>query len=91
VCAPDRADRIANGKRIVRAGTAALTLDGRNVVAGDDAIAVPTPFGLNLVVAPGRHPPLASHGVPWAGQFPLEKASLIYLSDRITAAVLRRF
>jgi epoxyqueuosine reductase QueG len=87
VCAPDRADRIANGKRILRSGTAALGMDGRHLVAGEDAIAVPTPFGLNLVVAPGRHPPQAATSDPGAEQSPLEKASLKYIADRIAAAV----
>jgi epoxyqueuosine reductase len=80
VCAPDRADRLANRKRIIHSGTAALTLDGCHVMADDTAVEVRTPFGLQVVVpreelSRGRATPRNR-----PGQFPLDREVINHLT-----------
>lgn len=50
VCMPNRKDRIANRKCITQSGTVAMKLDGSHVIASENAVEVPTPFGVNVVV-----------------------------------------
>jgi epoxyqueuosine reductase QueG len=82
VCAPRREDRMANRKTIANSGTAALKRDGSHVVAGTDAMVVPTPFGLRVVVPKGEfaHKEATLH--PWPGQFPLDREAIAYLNRR---------
>ena len=79
VCSPLRDQRLVNRKLIHRSGTAALTLDGAHVVAGADAVEVPTPFGLNVVVPRAELSRERSKTRKWPGQFPLDRAVIDHL------------
>ena len=85
VCSPRREERFANRRMIVNSGTAALKLDGSHDIAGDNAVEVRTPFGLNVVVPHGE----LSEGQPetrkWPGQFPLDREVITYLRQQFHA------
>jgi ferredoxin len=79
VCAPSREDRLANRKRIINSGTAALKLNGAHVVADDHALTVRTPFGLQVVVPQDEQSKGRKKQSHWPGQFPLDRAVTEYL------------
>ena len=71
---------------IINSSTAAIKLDGSHEVADDNAVELPTPFGLHVVV---RREEL-SRGRPkarkWPGQFPLDREVIEYLCHHVDAA-----
>ena len=86
VCTPGRDVRLANRKRIMDSGTAALNLDGSHVVAGENAREVQTPFGLNVMTPHGdrsEKEPTAQH---FPGQFPLDREVIKYLCRHFSSA-----
>jgi hypothetical protein len=86
VCSARREDRLANRKLIINSSTAALKLDGSHEVADENAVEVPTPFGLHVVV-PSEE---LSEGQPkirkWPGQFPLDRKVIEYICQQISGA-----
>lgn len=86
VCSPRREDRLINHRLIVNSGTAALKLDGSHEVANENAIEVPTPYGLRVAVAQED----LSGGQPiarkWPGQFPLDREVIEYLCQHANSA-----
>ena len=86
VCSARREDRLANRKLIINSGTAALKMDGSHEVADENAVEVPTPFGLHVVVPREE----LSEGRPkirkWPGQFPLDRKVIEYLCQQISGA-----
>jgi epoxyqueuosine reductase len=86
VCTPGRDERLANRKRIMDSGTAALNLDGSHVVAGENAREVRTPFGLNVMTPHedrSEKEPTARH---FPGQFPLDREVIKYLCQYFSSA-----
>jgi hypothetical protein len=86
VCTPGRDVRLANRKRIMDSGTAALNLDGSHVVAGENAREVRTPFGLNVMTPHedrSEKEPTARH---FPGQFPLDREVIKYLCQYSSSA-----
>ena len=86
VCTPGRDGRLANRKRIMDSGTAALNLDGSHVVAGERAREVQTPFGLNVMAAHeerSEKEPAAQH---FPGQFPLDREVIKHLCQHFSSA-----
>jgi len=79
VCSSRRGDRLANHKRIVHSGTAALELDGSHTVADEKAVKIRTPFGLNVVVARELMPQERPRPGKSRGQFPLDREVIEYL------------
>lgn len=79
VCLPSRRDRGESRKLILNSGTAALALDGAHVVASENAVEVPTPFGINVVVETGS-PRGAKTAGKEPGQFPLDREVITYLN-----------
>ncbi len=75
-----------NRKLIINSGTAALKMDGSHEVADENAVEVPTPFGLHVVVPREE----LSEGQPkirkWPGQFPLDRKVIEYLCQQISGA-----
>ena len=86
VCSPDRPERLANRKRILNAGTAALALDGSHVVAGDDACEMPTPFGLRVVIPRDELSKEGPKNHHWPGQFPMDREAIQYLCRNFHSA-----
>jgi epoxyqueuosine reductase len=84
VCAAHRADRSANYKLIKNSGTAALKLDGSHTVADEDAVAVPTPFGLSVVIPREELATAPATSPAWPGQFPLDQAVIHYVRQEIS-------
>ena len=86
VCSARRGDRLANRKLIINSGTAALRVDGSHEVADENAIEVPTPFGLHVVIPREE----LSEGLPkirkWPGQFPLDRKVIEYLCQHFSSA-----
>ena len=82
VCAPRRADRLANRRLIVNSGTAALKLDGAHVAAEESAVAIETPFGLRVVVPRNELSEGSVTRLEWPGQFPLDREVIEYLSQK---------
>ncbi len=80
VCWPRREDRIANRRRIVSSGHAALRQDGEHVRAPDDAKEVETPFGVRVLVS-RENPPIAGRGGD-AVAFPLDREVIALLQRR---------
>lgn len=78
VCSPNRKDRIANHKRIIESGTAALKMDGSHVVADENTIEVGTPYGLNVVFEHEKQP-VNNMGKKWQKQFPLDREVIEYI------------
>ena len=86
VCAPRREDRLANRKLIVNSGTAALKLDGDHVVAEGSAVALKTPFGLQVIVPREE---LAAEQIKirkWPGQFPLDREVIEFIGQHVNSA-----
>lgn len=79
VCAPRREERLANRKRIVNSGTAALKLDGSHVMADADVCELPTPYGLRVMVPCGELTQKPKKIPRWPGQFPLDREVIRYL------------
>ncbi|MDJ0782242.1 MAG: hypothetical protein QNJ22_09735 [Desulfosarcinaceae bacterium] len=79
VCAPRRKERIANRRRIIESGCAALTLDGAHRVADETAVAIRTPFGLQVVVPREALATAGASGTQLPGQFPLDRAVIQYI------------
>ncbi len=75
---PNRKDRIADIKRIVESGTAALKPDGSHVVADENAIEIETPYGLNAVFEHEKRP-VNNMEKKWQGQFPLDREVIKYI------------
>ncbi len=86
VCSPRREDRLANRKLIINSGTAALKLDGSHEVADDNAVALPTPFGLHVVVPREELSRRRSKAGKWPGQFPLDREVIEYLCHHVDVA-----
>ncbi|MGD8243110.1 MAG: hypothetical protein PVF59_09800 [Desulfobacterales bacterium] len=86
VCAPRRADRLANRRLIVNSGTAALKLDGAHVAAEESAVAIETPFGLRVVVPRNELSEGSVTRLEWPGQFPLDREVIEYLSQKTYSA-----
>jgi hypothetical protein len=83
VCAPSRADRLANRTLISNSGTTALKLDGPHVVADDKSVKKRTPFGLNVVVPSGELSKEQKKNQIRSGQFPLDEAVIDYLRRQL--------
>ncbi len=81
VCWPHREDRLANRKLIIKSGTAALKLDGSHVVANENAIEVPTPFGLNVILQNSELSEEKLITREWPGQFPLDREVIKHLKE----------
>ena len=79
VCSSRREERLANRKLIVNSGTAALRLDGSHEVALENAVAVQTPFGMNVVVMDEKLSEEQLRTQKWPGQFPLDREVIKYL------------
>ena len=79
VCSPTREERLANRKRIVQSGTAALQLDGSHVAANEKTLEIPTPFGLRVVVPQAEQSRRRLKELKWPGQFPLDREVIAYL------------
>jgi len=86
VCAPSRQERLANRKRILNAGSAALKLDGTHVVADETACEVPTPFGLRVIVPREELVKGWIKNPNWPGQFPLDREVTEYLRQQLHSA-----
>ena len=84
VCSARRQDRLANRKLIIHSGTAALKLDGSHVVANENAVEVPTPFGLYVVVGREKLSEKRTQTRRWPGQFPLDRKVIEYLCRHIS-------
>jgi ferredoxin len=84
VCSPHREERIARRKMIVQSGTAALHLDGSHDVADENALTMPTPFGLNVVVPRDDLAEARAEIRKWPGQFPLDREVVAYLCRKGT-------
>jgi epoxyqueuosine reductase len=86
VCSPRREDRLTNRRLIINSGTVALKLDGSHEAANENAIEVPTPYGIRVAVTQedlsgGR--PIARK---WPGQFPLDREVIEYLCQHANSA-----
>lgn len=79
VCSASREERFANRKLIVESGTAALKLDGSHVVSNEEAVEIPTPFNLNVVIPPEELSEKRPETKKWPGQFPLDQDVIKYL------------
>jgi len=86
VCAPDRQARLANRKRVMNSGIAALKLDGSHVVADETACEVPTPFGLNVITSRKELSKKEPKIQKWSGQFPLDREVIKYLCQYFNSA-----
>jgi ferredoxin len=86
VCSPGRKTRLANRKRIMNSGTAALKLDGSHVAAEENACEVPTPFGLNVITSRGELSKKEPEVQTWPGQFPLDREVIKYLRRHFHSA-----
>jgi ferredoxin len=82
VCSPGRKTRLANRKRIMSSGTAALKLDGSHVVADETACEVATPFGLNVITSRKELSKKEPEIEKWPGQFPLDREVIKYLCQQ---------
>jgi epoxyqueuosine reductase QueG len=82
VCSPGRKTRLANRKRIMNSGTAALKLDGSHVVADETACEVATPFGLNVITSRKELSKKEPEIEKWPGQFPLDREVIKYLCQQ---------
>jgi len=85
VCAPRRKDRLANRKRIINSGTAALKFDGSHKVADKNTVEMQTPFGLRVVVEQEDLTGGQAKAGKWPGQFPLDRAVIEYLYKQINS------
>jgi hypothetical protein len=81
VCWPHREDRLANRKLIIKSGTVALKLDGSHAVANKNAIEVPTPFGLNVILQNSELSEEKLITCEWPGQFPLDREVIKHLKE----------
>jgi epoxyqueuosine reductase len=81
VCGADHDGRVDLGRRIRAAGTTVLGLDGVHRVDPGDAVAVPTPFGVMVMVSRAELEALgaAAPSRTRADLFPLDTAVLEYL------------
>jgi len=86
VCSPRREERLANRKLIINSGTAALKLDGNHEVAGENAVEVLTPFGLQVVIPGTKFSGERSPTRKWPGQFPLDREVIEYLRRHVHSA-----
>lgn len=86
VCAPSRGERFANRKLIINSGTAALKMDGSHVVADDNAVRMPTPFGLDVVVPLEELSRKGIKNLDWQGQFPLDREVIEYVCQHMQSA-----
>ena len=89
VCSPGRETRLANRKRIMNSGVAALQMDGSHVVAGENACEVPTPFGLNVITSRKELSKKDPKIQKWPGQFPLDREVIKYLRQHFNSAVAK--
>ncbi|WP_136795424.1 epoxyqueuosine reductase [Desulfosediminicola ganghwensis] len=86
VCAPSRKERLANRKLIIDSGTAALALDGSHVVADENAIRKPTPFGVDVIVPREELTKERVAEQSWPGQFLLDREVISYLRSDLESA-----
>ena len=86
VCSPGRETRLANRKRIMKSGIAALRLDGSHVVADENACEVSTPFGLRVMMTHDELSKKEPIVQPWPGQFPLDREVIKFLCRQFNSA-----